>query len=161
MPPINFTGNVYLSAMLNTTKAELGIELGKSITELRNKYRQFIQVKIKEHKINLTFEMLEVLSCLWRKNGMNQQEIADFTLKDKSSITYLIDNLAKRGLVARMEDEHDRRNKLIYLTNEAQKLKEQLYPWAAEMHSVASSGIEPDDLAACLRLINKMIVNLT
>jgi DNA-binding MarR family transcriptional regulator len=143
------------------TKTDLGIELGKAITEFRNKLRQFISLKFKEHKINLTFEMLEVLGYLWKKNGMNQQEIADLTLKDKSSITYLIDNLVKRNLVTRVEDEHDRRNKLIFLTEEAQQLREQLHPWVNEMYSVATHGISPDEMLSILSLMNKMTANLS
>lgn len=147
--------------MLADTKTDLGIELGKAITEFRNKLRQFIHQKFKEHQINLSFEMLEVLGYLWKKNGMNQQEIADLTLKDKSSITYLIDNLVKRNLVTRVEDDNDRRNKLIFLTPEAQQLREQLHPWVNEMYSVASNKISVDEMQSILKLISKMTANLS
>ncbi|GAB2687011.1 MarR family transcriptional regulator [Mucilaginibacter koreensis] len=147
--------------MLADTKTDLGIELGKAITEFRNKLRQFIHQKFKEHQINLSFEMLEVLGYLWKKNGMNQQEIADLTLKDKSSITYLIDNLVKRNLVTRVEDDNDRRNKLIFLTPEAQQLREQLHPWVNEMYSVASNEISVDEMQSILKLISKMTANLS
>jgi DNA-binding MarR family transcriptional regulator len=101
--------------MTTKTKPETALEAGRAMAELRTHVRQFIQVKIKEHGINITFEMLEVMSCLWRQDGINQQEIAGITLRDKSSMTYLLDNLVKRKLVHRVEDENDRRNKLIYL----------------------------------------------
>ncbi|WCT14554.1 MarR family winged helix-turn-helix transcriptional regulator [Mucilaginibacter jinjuensis] len=146
--------------MATVNKAELAIELGRAMQEMRNKSRQTIQLRMKENNMNLTFEMLEVLSCLWRKNGINQQEIADITLKDKSSMTYLIDNLVKRNMVKRVEDENDRRNKLIYLTDEANNLKAQLYPWVTEMYTVATEDIDADDLTTCLNLINKMVGNL-
>src|ERR1700753_2815729 len=110
------------------TRAEIALELGRTMAELRILLRQRIQLKLKEHGISLTYEMLEVMSCLWRKDGIIQQEIADYTLRDKSSMTYLLDNLSKRGLVERVEDGNDRRNKLIYLTAEGRGLKEQLYP---------------------------------
>lgn len=144
-----------------TTKIDIAIELGKAMTELRNKLRQNMQVKIKEHKLNLTFEMLEVLACLWKKNGMNQQEVADMTMKDKSSITYLIDNLAKRSLVKRVEDGNDRRNKLIYLTDEAEQLRERLYPWVNEMYTLATENVQADELLGSIQVMNKMIQNLT
>ena len=146
--------------MATINKAELAIELGRAMQEMRNKSRQTIQLRMKENNMNLTFEMLEVLSCLWRQNGINQQEIADITLKDKSSMTYLIDNLVKRNMVKREEDENDRRNKLIYLTDEANNLKAQLYPWVTEMYTVATEDIDAKDLTTCLNLINKMVGNL-
>lgn len=141
-------------------KAELALELGRSMSELRNYVRQYIQVKIKENGCNITFEMLEVMSCLWKKDGVNQQEIADLTLRDKSSMTYLLDNLVKRKLVKRVEDENDRRNKLIYLSNEGLKLKETLNPWVAEVYGMASDGLAEVDLQNSVTLINKMVSKL-
>src|ERR1700735_439870 len=94
------------------TKTEIALELGRAMTDLKNHLRRNIQLKIHEQGIDLTFEMLEILSCLWKKAGVNQQELADLTLRDKSGITYLIDNLAKREIVTRVEDEKDRRNRL-------------------------------------------------
>jgi len=144
----------------NKTKAELALEFGRSMAELRTYIRQFIQVKIKEHGVSLTFEMLEVMGCLWKKDGINQQEIADLTLRDKSSLTYLLDNLVKRKMVKRMEDENDRRNKLVYLTKEGNDLKERLHPIVTEVYELASEEAAVNDLKNSILVLNKMIGNL-
>ncbi|HZY40095.1 MAG TPA: MarR family transcriptional regulator [Mucilaginibacter sp.] len=146
--------------MPTKTKAQLALELGRAMAELRIYLRQHIQAKIKEHGIDLTFEMLEVMSCLWRQDGINQQEIADFTLRDKSSMTYLLDNLVKRTLVTRTEDENDRRNKLIFLTPEGHKLRDQLYPWAIEVYEAASEGTTTVELEQAIDQLNRMTANL-
>jgi len=146
--------------MKTKTNAELALELGRSMAELRAYLRQFIQVKLKEQGINLTFEMLEVLGVLWQKDGVNQQEIADLTLRDKSSMTYLLDNLVKRKMVRRVEDENDRRSKLVFLTKEGFGLKEQLNPWLAEIYEIASQQLEAPDFEKCTILLNKMVSNL-
>jgi len=142
------------------TKSELALELGRSMTEFRNYLRQYIQLKIKEHGINITFEMLEVMASLWKKDGINQQELADLTYRDKSSMTYLLDNLVKRQMVIRVEDANDRRNKLVYLTKEGKNLKEQLNPWVAEVYAIASEDVEVKNLQNGLILLNKMIGKL-
>ena len=142
------------------TKTDLALEFGRAMNELRNHVRQFIQVKIREHNINITFEMLEVMSVLWRKDGINQQELADLTLRDKSSMTYLIDNLTKRGLVKRTEDASDRRNKLIFLTEEGNVLKDQLHPWVAEVYAAAAGDLDAGELKKGLLLVNCMTANL-
>ncbi|HAL81024.1 MAG TPA: MarR family transcriptional regulator [Mucilaginibacter sp.] len=149
-----------MAQITNSTKAELAFELGRSMSELRNFVRQYVQVKIREHKINITVEMLEVMACLWKKDGVNQQEIADLTLRDKSGMTYLLDNLVKRKMVTRTEDENDRRNKLIYLTKEGNDLKEQLYPLANEVYEIASDEIGINELKNSILVLNKMIDNL-
>jgi len=142
------------------SKIELAIDLGRSMAELRNGLRQYIQVKLKAHGINMTFEMLEVMSVLWKNDGINQQELADQTLKDKSSMTYLIDNLVKRKLVQRVEDDNDRRNKLIYLTEEAKVLQKEICPWVSEVYGIATVDLNAADLQDSLSVFNKMIENL-
>ncbi len=142
------------------TKTDLAVELGRAITELKNHLRRNIQVRIRETGIDITYEMLEVLGCLWQKDGINQQEIADLTLRDKSGMTYLIDNLVKRQLVKRVEDSSDRRNKLVYLTEKSIALKDQLYPWLADLYTTATPDITLSSIKEGLILVNKMIVNL-
>ena len=139
---------------------ELAIELGRCMTEIKNHLRQFIQAKIKEDNINLTYEMLELLACLWNKDGINQQELADITIKDKSSMTYLVDNLVKRNMVTRVADENDRRNNLIYLTAKGRGLQKRLHPWVLEMYGKATSGLCCAEVEESLLLMRKMIGNM-
>jgi DNA-binding MarR family transcriptional regulator len=149
-----------VTQQINKKEAELALELGRSLSELRNYTRQFIQVKIRDNGINITFEMLEVMACLWKKDGINQQEIADLTFRDKSSMTYLLDNLVKRRMVKRVEDENDRRNKLVYLTKDGNDLKDQLQPWVAEVYEMASENVDVEALQNSIILVNRMITNL-
>ncbi|HWB28799.1 MAG TPA: MarR family transcriptional regulator [Chitinophagaceae bacterium] len=139
---------------------ELAIELGRCMTEMKNYLRQFIQAKIKEDNINLTFEMLEILGCLWNRDGINQQELANITIKDKSSMTYLVDNLVKRNMIKRVPDENDRRNNLIYLTKEGKELQTRLYPWVVEMYAKATADVCCADVEGSLTLMKKMIGNM-
>ena len=140
--------------------AELARELGRSITELRTSLRQHIQVKIRENDIDISFELLEVLAYLFRKDGVNQQEIADIMFKDKSSMTYLLDNLVKRNMVKRTEDENDRRNKLIYLTEKGKSLQDVFDPWITETYEKAAKGIKSADIEKAMSLIQNMNNNL-
>ncbi|RVU00414.1 MarR family transcriptional regulator [Mucilaginibacter limnophilus] len=141
-------------------KVALAIELGRAMHDLKNHVRQVIQDKLKACDTNITFEMLEIMWMLWDRDGVNQQEIADKTLRDKSSMTYLIDNLVKRGMVKRVEDKKDRRNKLIFLTGEAVKLKDQLCPWLTEVYTQATTDSKIDDLQASIEQLKRMISNL-
>jgi DNA-binding MarR family transcriptional regulator len=146
--------------MVTKNITELALELGRAMTEMKNYMRQFIQAKIKESGMNLTFEMLEIMACLWNKDGINQQELADITIKDKSSMTYLVDNLVKRNMVTRMPDENDRRNNLIFLTKEGRLLQKRLYPWLMEMYEKATVDVNVSDIQSSLSLIKRMIGNM-
>jgi DNA-binding MarR family transcriptional regulator len=145
---------------VSKTKTEIALELGRAMTDLKNHLRRNIQLRIREQGIDLTFEMLEILSCLWKKDGVNQQELADLTLRDKSGITYLIDNLVKREIVTRVEDEKDRRNRLVFLTEKGLVLKEQLKSWGADLYDSAIPDIDAQQLQDSLDLVNKMIANV-
>jgi len=146
--------------MAKANIAELALELGRQMAEMKNYLRQYIQVKIKENDLNITFELLEIMSLLWTKDGINQQELAAVAVRDKSSITYLIDNLVKRNLVTRIEDQNDRRNKIIYLTKEGKQLHKQVYPWVIEMYAKATGNVEATEIGEAMGLIKKMNQNL-
>lgn len=146
-----------------TTKniAELARELGRAHGEMRLYLRQYLQVKIKEHEVDISFELLEILAYLYRKDGVNQQELADVMVKDKSSMTYLIDSLVKREMVVRTEDPNDRRSKLIYLTAKGKQLEKKLSPWVVEIYEKATAGLKASDIQQALLLVQKMNENLT
>ena len=143
------------------SKSDLSLSFGRSINELRMAFRKHMQGKIRSLDLHLTFEMLEVMLCLWRQDGVNQQVIADITLRDKSAMTYLVDNLMKRKMIRREEDAKDRRNKLIFLTPEGRQLQETLHPWVSEMYERATANMDADTLIAGKDIIENMIKNLS
>ena len=104
--------------------------------------------------------MHQIMACLWEKDGINQQELADRTLKDKASMTYLIDNLTKRGMVKRLEDVTDRRSKLIYLTPKGKQLGKKVEPWVAELFTIASNDFQISEIRAFIKAVKKMRDNV-
>ncbi|PRY54528.1 MarR family 2-MHQ and catechol resistance regulon transcriptional repressor [Arcticibacter pallidicorallinus] len=118
-----------------------------SILNVRLGMKQFIQRKIREHGIDLTYEMLQVLAVLWRKGKMNQQDIADNIQKNKASLTSLLDNLEKRGLAVRSEDPSDRRNKIISLTSKGVAYQQRFQPIFNEFYEALSKDIPKEKIA--------------
>ena len=146
--------------MATKNKVELARQLGRSMSEMRTAIRQFLQQKVKENNLDISFELLEVLAYLHTNNGVNQQVLADMMVKDKSSMTYLINNLVKRDMVVRTEDENDRRNKLIFLKKEGQDYMEKINPWVLEIYRRASAGIDIAAIEDALSLAGNMNKNL-
>jgi DNA-binding MarR family transcriptional regulator len=142
--------------MQSDQQSELVIEFYQSIFELRYKVRRMFQVKLKEAGISISFEVLEIIKLLHSHDRLNQQELADLLFKDKSSMTYLIDNMVKSGLVTRKEDEKDRRNKHILLSDEAHDLIKQLSPIASNCYSILAEDITDPDIRAGIRMLAKM-----
>jgi len=140
--------------------SELVLELRRAMNEMKSRLRQKIQQKINEHDPDLSFELLEIIALVWRKDGINQQEIADLVSKDKSSVTYLINSLLKRELVDRRENINDRRNKQIFLTQKGKRINETIFPWILDLYQQAAGGIGDDEIRNTISLVKKMIANL-
>ncbi len=144
----------------SVTTAELARLLGRSMLEMRNRISFSIQEKIRDHGLSMSVEMLEIMACLWKKDGINQQEIAALTIKDKSSITHLINQLVKHSLVKRVADTSDRRNRLIYLTKDGRQLEKKFNPWIIDIYDTAVEGIDRLEIESSLLLIENMNQNL-
>jgi DNA-binding MarR family transcriptional regulator len=154
-----FKENTSVMAKSNP-KAESTRHLAHLMLELRDHLRQYMQAKFRENHIDLTYEMHQIMACLWKQDGINQQELADLTLKDKASMTYLIDNLTKRDLVKRSGDTRDRRNKLIYLTQAGKQLGKKVEPWVAELFTIASRDFDMATIRESIRVVEKLRDNV-
>ena len=149
-----------LPIMFEKERAELAVDLGRAVAEMRNHINYLLQEKITQHAPHISFEMVEILACLWKEDGVNQQQLAALTVKDKSSITHLVAKLERELLVSRIGDERDRRNKLVYLTPAGRQLRKKLYPWVLEVYEQAVAGISGDEIESCIQLIRKITENV-
>lgn len=111
------------------------------IVRTRMAFRRYIQHTLKEHGFGITFEMLQVISCLWRDQGIAQQTLAERIVKDKASLSNLLNNLERKGYISRKEDAADRRNKLVYLTPEGEALWQRLLPILDEVYTRAEEAM--------------------
>lgn len=112
--------------------------------------------KMKEHHLDITLEMLEVLFILWEKDNINQQEIVDKTSRKKASLTSLIDNLTSRGLVVRRQDPTDRRNNLIVLTKEGVAYQEKIIPLMEEVYQSVNMDISDEELIKVHEVLQRL-----
>ena len=144
----------------NIQKSQTAREFAHLTFELRDLLRQFLQKKFRENNIDLTYEMQQIMACLWKTDGLKQQDLADKTLKDKASLTCLIDNLSKRNLVDRYEDPNDRRSKLIFLTAEGKGLGKKIEPWIAELFSVVTKNVKAISIKQSIDMVQQMIENV-
>ncbi|RNI31940.1 MarR family transcriptional regulator [Rufibacter immobilis] len=141
---------------MNENHRENAILFLQQMSKVTLALKGFMRQKFKAHNLDITFEMLQVLRFLWAKDNVNQQEIANAIIKDKASLTYLIDNLVRRKLVQRTEDGQDRRNKLITLTPEGRNLQSLVTPWLEEMYGLVAKNISEETLENGLRIFDSI-----
>ncbi len=109
---------------------------------------------------DITTEQYRVLVNLWNKDGQNQQEIAEATRKNKTSMTRILNRLEKRNLVVRVPNHLDNRNKLVYLTNTGKKIPEALANLAKQTLSEALVGISEKKIEMCKDILCEIFDNL-
>lgn len=109
-------------------------------------FNRFLGQQFKLNNINLTREQWSVLVPLWKQQGCSQQAIADFTHRDKPSITRLIDQLEKEGYVERMSHPTDRRQNLIFLTNKGKEIEEKVMYIVNNVTERATRGLSENQI---------------
>jgi len=119
-----------------------------------------LQKKFNGAGLNRTIEQWSVLYHLWKADGISQQELCKATFRDKPSITRLVDNLEKAGLVKRVASENDRRINCIYLTKQAQKLQQQSMDIAEETLNEALDTVDPEKIEICKQVLQVVYDNL-
>ena len=92
--------------------------------------------------IPLIIEQWVVLRELFNENGVTQQELANKTRKDKTTLTRLIDTLEKNGWVERAKDPEDRRKRLVFYTLKAENQKKDIIEILRKNNKKALKNIE-------------------
>lgn len=111
-------------------------------------------------KVDITPEQLTVLSLLWKKDNVSQQELCNATFKDKPNMTRLIDRLEAKGYVKRKTDAKDRRNNLIVLTPEGKAIEERAFKIANETLRKALHNATIEELQDGQNLLKKIFNNM-
>lgn len=113
----------------------------------------------RENGLDITPEQWTVLLSLWEKDGVSQQELCNATFKDKPSMTRLIDNMEKLGLVVRIASKDDRRTNLVHLTRNGKELKESAILVANRTLKEALVGVTFDELRVSQEVLRKVFTN--
>ena len=120
-----------------------------------------LQKNFKQAGVEITIEQWSVLYHLWKEDGQSQQQLCDATFRDKPSITRLVDNLEKLGLVKRTAAKDDRRINKICLTPEAEKLQEQSMEIANQTLNEALLGVTNGQIEIAKEVLQKVYENLS
>lgn len=86
-----------------------------------------------------------------------QREMADFLSLDPSQIVALVDELEKRGLVARAPGKQDRRAKTVTATAKGAKLLQQASKAAQQAEAEVLEGLPAEESAQLKALLRKAL----
>ena len=118
-------------------------------------YREF-----SEHRLELTPEQWIVLVRLWQRDGQSQSALSESTMRDRPTMSRIIDTMEKGGLVQRRNDPNDGRSNEIWLTRAGKALQPKLVPLARKIVERLEHDIPERDLAVTHRTLTRILSNL-
>jgi MarR family transcriptional regulator for hemolysin len=98
------------------------------------------------------------------ENGVRPGVLAETLSLEASSLVRVVDHLIESGLLERHDDPHDRRAKILRLTEEGEKTAELMDQALRPFRRKLFGAFEPADVEACLRVLAGLpdvIANLT
>ena len=120
-----------------------------------------LQKNFRQAGLEITIEQWSVLYHLWKEDELSQQELGTRTFRDKASITRLIDNLEKQGLVTRVASNTDRRINKVCLMDAAKPLQQMTYDIANQTMNEALQNISKEEIEVVKNVLQRVYDNLT
>jgi DNA-binding MarR family transcriptional regulator len=108
---------------------------------------------------NLTVPQFEVLSSLAIADCTTQQELAQRLQVTKGNLVGLIDRLAERGWVERVQVQGDRRVNRVRITEGGKDLLSKAFPEQVGAVETMMSGLEETELDSLRGLLQKLAKN--
>lgn len=109
---------------------------------------------------DLSLSQFGTMEALYHLGTMCQKDIGEKILKSSGNITMVIDNLEKKGLVARERDESDRRFLRVSLTEAGRKKIEEILPERVDAIVEMISTLTPEEQKNLGRLAKKLGKNI-
>ena len=108
---------------------------------------------------NLTLTQYKVLKFLLTnpKETIRQVDIEEHFYIRNPTVTRVLQNLEKKGLIERRINPKDNRSKVICLTEKAKAMESLLYKLGDELERRLTSNLTNDDKQELLRLLKKLL----
>jgi DNA-binding MarR family transcriptional regulator len=133
----------YLPYLLNRAGARIATAFGEEVRPL-----------------GATLQMWRVLAALREKDGRRMGDLSGTTSIEVSTLTRLVDNMEKKGLVERRRDAEDARVVALYVTAAGKRLTQRIVPIAERYEKVALEGFDPREAEALKAALRRLYSNM-
>jgi DNA-binding MarR family transcriptional regulator len=120
-----------------------------------------LAAKLKAAGISVTPEQWAVFAAVVGCPGSAQARIAEKGLKDRATVTRMIDVLERDGLLGRRSDGRDRRTYRIVLSKAGERTVERILPLIADVNKEMTEGLSKSEIRTLGRLLLIVESNLS
>lgn len=134
--------------------------LGPTIRNVVNIMQKAYDADLKKN-IGINLSQAKVIMGLATHDGMPQKQIAENICIEAPTLVPIIDRLEREGLVQRRQDDSDRRNNRVYLTDKSRSFCAAIEGSISRVRKVAYKGVAKDELETTMRVLNTIAKNAT
>jgi len=144
----------------------------KDVEQRLNQYLAFVanravyairrawSLSAEREKLDITPEEFLVLEMLSVQNGLTQSELTLAAVRDRTTVTRLVDGLVRKGMVRREHGTEDRRVVRTLSTPKGRRLHQQALGMVGRLRSVALRGLSPEQVAQAMDVLHQLRCNL-
>lgn len=144
---------------------EVRIDFEKSIGPWLGKTSKivdyYLQEAFQKHGLDLSKEQMIVLKKLHDKDGLNQNELAFLTFRDKSSLARLLSKMEKKNFITRRQNKEDKRINQVFITEEGRRIFQHTRPVIKRMLETMEENISKEEKRQIIQILKKVQFNFT
>jgi len=110
--------------------------------------------------LGASLQMWRVLAALREKGGRRMGDLSATTSIEVSTLTRLVDQMEKKGLVARRRDAADARAVALFVTAAGRRLTRRIVPIAERYERVALDGFGAREAAVLKAALRRLYANM-
>lgn len=119
----------------------------------------FFQESFKSNSLDLTKEQMIVLKKLHDQDGLNQNELAFLTLRNKSSLTRLLRKMESKKYIFREQCKDDKRIKIVHITEYGEEVFEKTKPVIQNLIRTMEQDISMEEKQQIINTFKKIQTN--
>ena len=135
----------------------LGPWLGKTIKILD----YYLQESFNKNDLDLSKEQMIVLKKLHDRDGLNQNELAFLTLRNKSSLTRLLSKMETKKYITRKQDTEDKRINRVYITKSGREIFDRTRPVIGRLIKTMEKNISKKEKQQMIDVLKKIQENFS
>lgn len=126
------------------------------VSSFAHHFTRLLTFSFQKQGIAVTAEQFAILVLLSQQDGLPQQEISKRLERDKTTITRVLINLKKQGLIRQQGDTADSRAKRVFLTAQGKRLQARALEVAGDLYTYVLAGINEKEIRQGVRLLQEM-----
>ena len=146
--------------MTKEASLQFHMSMGMLINSAHRSMTKRFVTNAMESGLDISLDQWMVLGPIWQLESASQKELGEMCLKDKISITRIIDALEKKNLVVRVPDQIDHRINRVVLTNAGKQLFYDVLPIMEKTREEVRKDIPEQDFEIFKNVLSTIIQNL-